>query len=217
MVRLEADLGLAQGVDEMGSILPLGGVEATLDGVDEAGQLGPVLVAFTGPLDGRVQLVKQASQVLFHARTLPRHRLAAMNPQTDMAGPDLANLVATMPFAAGCGVELVSASPAEVTGRLAWTAERCTAGGVLHGGALMTLADTMGAVCAYLNLPPGATTSTIESKTNFFRTVRGGHLHGVTRSLHVGRTTIAVQTDLRDDDGRPVATVIQTQAVLARS
>jgi 1,4-dihydroxy-2-naphthoyl-CoA hydrolase len=87
-------------------------------------------------------------------------------------------------------------------------------GGVLHGGVLMALADTLGACCAVLNLPAGATTSTIESKTNFFRAVRGGIVEAVSRPLHVGRTTIVVQTDLSDEQGRRVAQVTQTQAVL---
>ncbi len=77
----------------------------------------------------------------------------------------------------------------------------------------MTLADTVGAVCAFLNLPPGATTSTIESKTNFFRAVRSGHVEAVTRPLHVGRSTIVVQSDVFDADGRRVAQVTQTQSV----
>ena len=124
------------------------------------------------------------------------------------------SLIALMPFAVGCGIELTSASPEEVVGRLAWAPERCTTAGVLHGGAVMTLADSLGAVCAFLNLPSGASTSTIESKTNFFRGVRDGHVHATTRPLHVGRTTIVVQTDLRDDNGRRVAQVTQTQAVL---
>ncbi|HTC82653.1 MAG TPA: PaaI family thioesterase, partial [Acidimicrobiia bacterium] len=84
----------------------------------------------------------------------------------------------------------------------------------LHGGALMTLADTVGAVCAFLNLPEGGSTSTIESKTNFFRGVRGGAVRAVARPLHAGRTTVVVQTDLYDDDGRRVSQTTQTQAVL---
>lgn len=120
-----------------------------------------------------------------------------------------------MPFAAACGVELEHADRDEVCAGLAWAPERCTSGGVLHGGALMTLADSAGAVCAFLNLPPGASTSTIESKTNFFRGLRGGRTHAVTRPLHVGRTTIVVQTDVTDDDGRRLAQVTQTQAVLS--
>jgi uncharacterized protein (TIGR00369 family) len=120
-----------------------------------------------------------------------------------------------MPFAALVGVEIDAAAPEEVRGTLEWTAERCTAGGILHGGALMTLADSVGGLCAYLNLPEGATgTATVESKTNFFRAVRGGEVTATARPLHVGRTLIVVQTDLRDDDGRFVAQVTQTQAVL---
>jgi 1,4-dihydroxy-2-naphthoyl-CoA hydrolase len=85
---------------------------------------------------------------------------------------------------------------------------------VLHGGALITLADTLGALCAYLNLPPGARTSTIESKTNFFRAVRDGHIESVSRPLHMGRSAIVVQTDLFDAEGRHVAQTTQTQAVI---
>jgi len=80
---------------------------------------------------------------------------------------------------------------------------------------LMGLADSLGGICAYLNLPEGATgTATIESKTNFFRGVSGGRVAGIARPLHVGRTVIVVETDLRDDEGRHVARVTQTQAVL---
>jgi uncharacterized protein (TIGR00369 family) len=128
--------------------------------------------------------------------------------------PDPGTLAAAMPFAVALGVELTAASAEEVSGRLAWAPERCTTAGILHGGAIMTLADTLGAVCAFLNLPPGAGTSTIESKTNFFAAVRGGHVEAVARPLHVGRRTIVVQTDVRDASGRRVAQVTQTQAVL---
>lgn len=134
--------------------------------------------------------------------------MATPNPTTDA-------MLAMMPFAATCGVELDAATPDEVRGRLAWAPERCTAGGLLHGGAVMALADTVGAVCAFLNLPEGANTSTIESKTNFFRGVRDGEVHATSRVLHAGRTTIVVQTDVRDDAERRVAQITQTQAVLA--
>ncbi len=120
-----------------------------------------------------------------------------------------------MPFALAMGVEVTAATADDVRGRLAWAHERCTSGGILHGGAIMALADTLGAICAFLNLPPGAGTSTIESKTNFFSAVRGGHVEAVTHPLHVGRRTIVVQTDVRDATGRRVAQVTQTQAVLA--
>src|SRR5262245_26865513 len=120
-----------------------------------------------------------------------------------------------MPFARLLGVRLVAAAPDEVRGQLDWAPERCTTASVLHGGALMAFADSLGAICALLNLRPGEGTSTIESKTNFFRAVRSGAVLGVARPLHVGRTTIVVQTDLRDDQDRRVAQVTQTQAVLA--
>jgi uncharacterized protein (TIGR00369 family) len=124
---------------------------------------------------------------------------------------------ATMPFAALLGVDVVAASPEQVRARLAWDESRCTAGRILHGGALMGLADTAGGLCAFLNLPEGATaTATIESKTNFFRPVSEGHVEATSRVLHQGRTTVVVETDLRDADGRHVARVTQTQAILGR-
>ena len=122
--------------------------------------------------------------------------------------------VESMPFAKACGVEIESATKDEVRGGLAWSPERCTTGGGLHGGLLMALADSLGAVCAFLNLPPGAGTSTIESKTNFFRGVRDGRVSATSRPLHVGRTTIVLQTDIRDEQDRRVALVTQTQMVL---
>ena len=119
-----------------------------------------------------------------------------------------------MPFADLVGVRIVDSSAEEVRGRLDWSEERCTSGGVLHGGALMTLADSLGGACAFLNLPPGALTATIESKTNFFRTVTRGTVEAVARPLHIVKSTIVVQTDLLDEEGRRVAQVTQTQAVL---
>ncbi len=122
---------------------------------------------------------------------------------------------AAMPFGAVIGIEFVSASPEEVRARLAWAEELCTAGGVLHGGALMGLADSTGGFCAFLNLPEGASgTATIESKTNFFAPVRDGYVEAVSSPLHAGRTTIVVDTDLYDAAGRRVARVTQTQAIL---
>jgi 1,4-dihydroxy-2-naphthoyl-CoA hydrolase len=123
-------------------------------------------------------------------------------------------LVALMPFAQELGVQVGAATKDEVRGRLDWRPELCTTGGALHGGALMALADSIGAICAFLNLPEGANTATIESKTNFFRGVRDRHVDAVAKPLHVGRTSIVVQTDLADADGKPVALVIQTQAIL---
>ena len=110
-----------------------------------------------------------------------------------------AEALAAMPFAAAIGVEVDAVSPEEVRGGLAWAPERCTAGGILHGGALMALADGLGGICAYLNLPAGTSTATIESKTNFFRAVREGRVTAVARPLHVGRSVIVVETDLHDE------------------
>ena len=124
-------------------------------------------------------------------------------------------LLALMPFAATLGIEAVTAAPERVTGRVRWEERRCTSLGVLHGGVLMALADSVGAYCAVLNLPEGAGTSTIESKTNFLRAVRSGHVEARARPLHVGRTTIVIDTELYDDQDRLVGRVTQTQAVLA--
>jgi uncharacterized protein (TIGR00369 family) len=131
------------------------------------------------------------------------------------ADGSLRELVAMMPFAAGLGIVVDSAQPDEVRGRLAWAPERCTTGGLLHGGALMALADSLGGICAFLNLPPGARTATTSSATVFTRAVREGEVTAITRPLHVGRTLIVVQTDVSDQAGRRVAQVTQTQAVLA--
>ena len=125
----------------------------------------------------------------------------------------LAGLRDAMPFAALVGIELLEATPELVRGRLEWSPERCTAGGLMHGGAAMSLADSCGGACAFLNLPEGASgTSTIESKTNFLRAVREGSLTATTRPLHKGRTLIVVETELRLDDGSLAAKVTQSQA-----
>jgi len=125
-----------------------------------------------------------------------------------------ATILAALPFAGELGIELEEAGAERTTGVLAWSERLCTVGGTLHGGALMAFADTVGAVCAFLNLPPGAGTSTVESKTNFFRGVRSGKVRAEARPLHVGRSFVVVQTDLYDDEGRRVGQTTQTQAVL---
>jgi uncharacterized protein (TIGR00369 family) len=127
---------------------------------------------------------------------------------------ELDGLVDMMPFAAGLGIVLDAAAPDEIRGRMPWAPEKCTTGGILHGGVLMALADSLGGICAFLNLPSGAQTATTSSATVFTRAVRSGEVTAVTRPLHVGRSTIVVQTDLTDDSGRRVAQVTQTQAVL---
>ena len=137
-----------------------------------------------------------------------------MGENEGAAGPDLAAAVAQMPFAVGLGVVVDAAAPDEVRGRLAWAPERCMTGGVLHGGALMGLADSLGGLCVILNLPPGAGTATISSSTVFTRAVREGEVSAVARPLHAGRSVVVVQTDLSDQAGRRVAQVTQVQAVL---
>jgi uncharacterized protein (TIGR00369 family) len=117
-----------------------------------------------------------------------------------------------VPFEAFLGIELLEATPELVRARLAWAPERCTVGGILHGGALMGLADDCGGVCAFLNLPEGGTgTATIESKTNFLRGVREGNVTATTRPLHKGRSMIVVETELTRDDGKLAGKVTQTQ------
>jgi uncharacterized protein (TIGR00369 family) len=124
-------------------------------------------------------------------------------------------LLAMMPFAVALGIELDAASATEVRGHLAWSPERCTVGGILHGGALMALADSLGGICAYLNLPPGARTATISSSTVFLRGIQAGTVTALARPLRAGRAVIVVQTDLTGDDGNLAAQVTQTQAVRA--
>jgi 1,4-dihydroxy-2-naphthoyl-CoA hydrolase len=120
-----------------------------------------------------------------------------------------------MPFADTLGLEVLEASPEQVRGRVAWEERLTTAAGLLHGGVLMGVADTVGAYCAYLNLPDGSNaTATIESKTNFFAAVRSGAIEARSRPLHRGSRTIVIETDLYDESGKHVARVTQTQAVL---
>jgi uncharacterized protein (TIGR00369 family) len=120
-----------------------------------------------------------------------------------------------IPMADTLGIEVVEAAPRLVVATMGWAPERCTAGGVLHGGALMALADTAGAICAYLNLPPGgASTTTIESKTNLMRAVREGEVRAESRPLHRGATSAVIESELTDGQGRLVAKTTQTQVFL---
>lgn len=134
-----------------------------------------------------------------------------MTPTGQARGMDLHG---AMPFTALLGATALAVGPAEVRLRLDWAPERCTAGGNLHGGALMGLADAAGGLCAYLNLPEGASsTATISSAVNFLRAVREGHVEAVARPLHTGRTVLVVDVEVRDAADRLVARVTQTQAV----
>ena len=120
-----------------------------------------------------------------------------------------------MPYTRLLGVEVIRFDADEVRARVAWAPERCTSNGLLHGGVLMGLADAMGGMVAFANLPADAAgTTTVNSATNFLRGVSSGHLNGVGRALHKGRTTVVVDTELFDDAGRLVGRVTQTQLVL---
>ncbi|HEU4970832.1 MAG TPA: PaaI family thioesterase [Gaiellaceae bacterium] len=120
-----------------------------------------------------------------------------------------------MPLGATLGIRMFGDAD-EVDATIDWAPGLCTAAGVLHGGVLMSLADAAGGVCAFLNLPAGAAgTATIESKTNFLGAVLEGTVIARARPLHIGKTTIVVETDVFDAADRRVARTIQTQAVLA--
>ena len=113
------------------------------------------------------------------------------------------------------GVRLVSVAPDLVVAEIDVTRNLCTAPGLMHGGAIMAFADTLGAVGTSANLPPGAGTTTIESKTNFFRGgVEGTTIRGECRPMHRGRRTQVWQTTILNPDGKLVAQVTQTQMVL---
>lgn len=133
----------------------------------------------------------------------------------ESAVPSPAELLAMIPYVATLGMTLDEARPELVRGSLRWSPGLCTTGGVMNGGAVMSLADNVGALCAFLNLPSGAGTATVESATNFFRGVREGAVHATARPLHVGRSFVVVRTDLTDDQDRAVGQTTQTQAVLA--
>lgn len=120
-----------------------------------------------------------------------------------------------VPFAKALGMTVTRLDADEVRCRLDWAPERTTTGGAMNGGALMGLADNAGAILAFLNLPEGATgTSTISSSTNFVRGLRDGHAEAVSTLIHKGRSTIVVETEVLDADGRLVAKTTQAQTVL---
>ena len=118
-------------------------------------------------------------------------------------------------FPGTLGIRIVEATPERVRATLAVERRLCTVPGILHGGAIMAFADTLGAVATMLNLPEGATTTTIESKTNFFAPGREGtDVEAETTPLHRGRRTMVWQTRVTSPEGKLLALVIQTQAVL---
>ena len=120
-----------------------------------------------------------------------------------------------MPLCATLGVRADTYDSELVALSLDWAPSLCTSGGILHGGAVMALADSAGGACAFMNLPDAATaTVSIESKTNFLGAVKGGTITATARLLHRGGSTIVVETSVSDDTGRLVAKVTQTQMIL---
>ena len=120
-----------------------------------------------------------------------------------------------LPFASLLGIRFVAAEPDRVVAEMPIRDELCTQPAVAHGGALMAFADTLGAAGTFLNLPDGAGTTTIESKTNFLAAAPvGSVVTGETTPVHRGRTTMVWQTRLTTDQGKLAALVMQTQLVL---
>ncbi|HEY2042569.1 MAG TPA: PaaI family thioesterase [Jatrophihabitans sp.] len=120
-----------------------------------------------------------------------------------------------VPFTAFVGVNYTEISAAQVVATLEVTPDRSTVGGSLHGGAMMTLADSAAAALATVNLPEGATgTVTIDSSTHFLGAARSGVVTATARALHIGRTTIVLEVDLAADSGKLIARTTQVQAVL---
>ncbi|MCQ0969444.1 PaaI family thioesterase (plasmid) [Paracoccus sp. TK19116] len=118
-------------------------------------------------------------------------------------------------FAGHLGMRLIEATPDRVEMTMAVTDALANRNGVLHGGAIMALADNAGGTATFLNLPEGKSTTTLESKTNFLRPLRlGDTAHAVCEPLHRGRTTMIWQTRILRDDGKVAAIVTQTQMVI---
>jgi 1,4-dihydroxy-2-naphthoyl-CoA hydrolase len=129
-----------------------------------------------------------------------------------MAVPDLP------PFTRLLGVNVLHRSPERTEAELPVRADLCNRRGVLHGGAVMALGDTLGGITAGIDLPPGGRTATIESKTNFFAAVpEGDTAHAVCTPLHRGRTTVVLETRITRGDGKLAAIVTQTQLIFKKN
>jgi len=123
--------------------------------------------------------------------------------------------LARQPFSRMMGVEILEATRQKIRGRITVRPDLCTSGHIMHGGAVMAFADALGAIGASLNLPEGAGTTTIESKTNFIGSAQEGTVvEGETLPIHVGRRSSVWQTRITRPDGKLVAVVTQTQMVL---
>jgi 1,4-dihydroxy-2-naphthoyl-CoA hydrolase len=133
-------------------------------------------------------------------------------PRIDMKAWDAS------PFIKLMGVNVISRAAERSEAKVVNREDLCNRRGVMHGGAIMALADIMGGMTASAALPPKHATATIESKTNFFAPIpKGDTAHAVCTPLHSGRTTIVLQTNITRGDGRLAAMVIQTQIVLPQS
>lgn len=120
-----------------------------------------------------------------------------------------------LPFAELIGLEITEANKDRVVGKVTVRDALCTVPAILHGGAIMAIADTLGAIATVLNLPQGAGTTTIESKTNFLAPAPSGSVvTGVCEPIHRGKKTMVWQTRIARDDGKLVALVTQSQMVL---
>lgn len=124
-------------------------------------------------------------------------------------------LHASMPFTALLGLRMVESTPERAVATATWSRDGCTSNDVLHGGYLMSLADTLGAICAGHHQPPNTMTTTLESKTNFIRPVTEGEITITATPIHAGRRTIVVQTDITKPDGKLVSRTTQTQVVIS--
>ena len=122
-------------------------------------------------------------------------------------------LIAMMPFAADLGITLDEAGPERVVASLPWAPRLCTTAGVMHGGVLMSLADTIGALVVFLSLAEGETTATITSTTQMFRPLTTGSVRAVATLLNRGRTTATAQTTLSDEADRLISQTTQIQAI----
>ena len=132
---------------------------------------------------------------------------------TDLAGKLNALITPMLPGL--LGMTVVEATPERVVGTMLVRADMCTAGGILHGGAYMAFADTLGALSTVINMPTGANTATIESKTNFIGGAKvGSTVIGTTRAFHKGKTTHVWQTEITGEDGKLLAVVSQTQIIM---
>jgi 1,4-dihydroxy-2-naphthoyl-CoA hydrolase len=121
------------------------------------------------------------------------------------------------PYARLLGLRVITATRDRIEAELTVTLELGNRNGVMHGGAIMGFADNLGGTATFLNLPEGMATSTIESKTNFFATIRIGETaRGICTPLHRGRSTMTWQTEILREDGRRAALVTQTQILLPR-